>query len=118
MANPNAVPLGLAATAIPALIVYMNEIKILEVYSDQTLEIAQKHASVTWGNKSFTNQTPKIISDLTPVDRHLNKYERLTPDGKQVIQEHILSDYFAYHVMDLIADDAHQVIERQCELYT
>jgi hypothetical protein len=41
-ANPTAAPSILAAATIPELITYMNEVKILDVYLDQTLETAQK----------------------------------------------------------------------------
>ncbi len=43
-ANPTAVPPILAAAAIPESFTCMNEIKILVLYSDQTLEIAQINA--------------------------------------------------------------------------
>ncbi len=64
-ASPTAVPPILAAADIPESITYTNEIKILDVYSDQTLEISQKNALITRGEESFTNQTPKIILDIT-----------------------------------------------------
>jgi hypothetical protein len=39
--NPTAVPPFLAAAAIPELITYTKKIKILDFFSDQTLEIAK-----------------------------------------------------------------------------
>jgi hypothetical protein len=55
----------LAAPGVPILITYMNEIKIMEVYSDKLLKIAQKHGSLTWGFETFTTQTPQVIQELT-----------------------------------------------------
>ncbi len=43
----------------PDIITYSNPIKIVDVYDDKLLELAQKHALLTWGNDSFTNQFPK-----------------------------------------------------------
>jgi hypothetical protein len=39
----------------PDIITYLKPIKIMDVYDDKLLELAQKHASLTWGNNSFTN---------------------------------------------------------------
>ena len=55
-ANPTAVPPVLAVVAIPASVTYSNPIKVLDVYSDKLLDIAQKNASLIWGNDSFTDQ--------------------------------------------------------------
>jgi hypothetical protein len=43
--DPTAVPPVLAVAAIPALIAYSNPIKVLDVYSDKLLDIAQKLSS-------------------------------------------------------------------------
>jgi hypothetical protein len=51
----------LAASAIPASISCINEIKIMEIYSDKPLEISQKNASLTWADGLFINQTPRLI---------------------------------------------------------
>ena len=51
----------LAAPGVPILITYTNEIKIMEVYLDKLLEIAQKH-------ETFTTQTPRVIRGLVLVD--------------------------------------------------
>jgi hypothetical protein len=47
IANLAAVPPIIGVPAIPEDIIYSNEIKLLEVYSDKLLEITQKHASLT-----------------------------------------------------------------------
>jgi hypothetical protein len=69
--NANAVTGIIAAPGIPILITYTNGINIMEVYSDKLLEISQKHASLTWGFGSFTNQTPQVICELTQADGEL-----------------------------------------------
>jgi hypothetical protein len=43
----------------------------LDIYDDRLLKLAQKHASITWGNNSFTVQSPKVIFELTQTDGHL-----------------------------------------------
>ena len=61
----------LAAPGVPILITYMNEIKIMEVYLDKLLKIAQKHGSLTWGFETFTTQTPRVIRELTQANGEL-----------------------------------------------
>jgi hypothetical protein len=58
----------------------------LDVYDDKLLNLAQKHASITWGNGSFTVQSPKVISELTQADGHLMTAGCLTQQGKELIQ--------------------------------
>jgi hypothetical protein len=61
----------IAAPGIQISITYTNGINIMEIYSDKLLEISQKHASLTWGFGSFTNQTPQVIHELTQADGEL-----------------------------------------------
>jgi len=65
VADPTAVPPILAVAAIPESVSFLNQIKVLDVYSDKLLEIAQKNALVIWGDQSFTDQNPKAIEELT-----------------------------------------------------
>jgi len=71
----------LAVPEVPMSITYTNEIKMLEVYSDKLLEISQKNASLMWGFKTFTTQTPRVIHELTQSDGELTTTGRLTADG-------------------------------------
>ena len=88
----------LAVPEVPMSITYTNEIKMLEVYSDKLLEIAQKNASLMWGFETFTTQTPRVIHELTQSDGELTTTERLTADGKEVIQKWLQAKIFAYQV--------------------
>jgi hypothetical protein len=116
IANPDA---GiLAAPEVPMSITYTNEIKILEVYSDKLLEIAQKHASLTWGFETFTTQNPRVIHDLTQANGELTVTGRITAEGKKVIQERLQAKIFAYQLLSMLSDDARKVIERQSKEYT
>ncbi len=109
--KPPAVSTMLTAAAIPELITYTNEIKILDFCSNQTLEISQKNTLITWGNKSFTNKTPTVFLDLTQADGHLTTTGRPTHDGKEIATKCILSKIMAYQVLELLTDDADQMIE-------
>ncbi len=84
---------------------------------DKLLEITQKHASLTWGDQSFTNQNPKVIQELTLEDGHLAIAGRLTVIGKAIIQEQIHSKILAHQAMATLSDEALQVIERQSNLF-
>jgi hypothetical protein len=104
----------------PALddITYSNPIKIMDVYDDKLLELAQKHALLTWGNDSFTNQSPRIISDLTAAGGHLTTAGCLTQAGKDLIQGRLHSKILAHQILSMLTVDVHQVIECQSEEYT
>jgi hypothetical protein len=59
----------------------------LDIYDNKLLELAQKHASITWGDDSFTVQSPKVISEITQADGWLTAASWLTQKGKYLIQE-------------------------------
>jgi hypothetical protein len=104
----------------PALddITYSNPIKIMDVYDNKLPELAQKHALLTWGNDSFTNQSPRIISDLTAAGGHLTTAGCLTQAGKDLIQGCLHSKILAHQILSMRTDDARQVIECQLDEYT
>jgi hypothetical protein len=84
---------------------------------DKLLEITQKHALLTWGDQSFTNQNPKVIWELTLGDGHLTVAGRLTVIGKAIIQEWIHSKILAHQAMAMLSNEACQVIEGQSNLF-
>jgi hypothetical protein len=84
VADPSAVPPVLAAAPIPESVSFLNQIKVLDVYSDKLLEIAQKNASLIWGNQSFTDQNPKAIEELTQANGELTTHGGLTASGKKL----------------------------------
>ena len=94
----------------PDIVTYSNPINIMDVYDDKLLEWAQKHASLTWGNNSFTNQSPKVISDLTLANGQLTNTGHLFQAGKDIIQEHLHSKIMAHQILSMLTDDACQVI--------
>jgi hypothetical protein len=71
LANPTDVPPVLAVAEVLQSVVYLNPIKVLEVYLDKLLDIAQKNTSLIWGNKSFAAQDPKEIFALTAANGNL-----------------------------------------------
>ena len=90
------VALGIVAVpGVPEAITYTNGINMLEIYSDKLLEISQKNSSMTWGNETFTVQTPRVIRELLQADGELTATGRLTATGKEVIQKRIHSKIFA-----------------------
>ncbi len=107
----------LTAPAVPASTTFSNPIKIIDVYSNKLLDISQKHALLTWGNGSFTNQTPRVISELTQVDSHRTAAGQLTQSGKDIIQEWLHSKIMASQIFALLSDEAQKVIECQSNEY-
>ena len=116
--DPAAVPPVPAAATIPASVEYLNPIKALDVYSDMLLDIAQRNASVIWGNESFTDQNPKEIQQLTAANGYLTTSGQINPARKKLIQQRILSKILAHQTLALLTDEARQVIKQQADLYT
>jgi hypothetical protein len=112
--------LGIAAApGVPEAITYTNEINMLEVYSDKLLEISQKNSSMTWGNGTFTVQSPRFIRELTQANSELTPTtKKLTDTGKEAIQKRLYSKILAFEVLAMLSDNARKVIERQYEEYT
>jgi hypothetical protein len=112
--------LGIAAApGVPEAITYTNEINMLEVYSDKFLQISQKNSSMTWGDESFTVQTPRVIRELTQANGELTvATKKLTATGKEAIQKRLHSKILAFQVLAMLSNDARKVIERQYEEYT
>ena len=87
----------------------------MEVYSDKLLEISQKNASLTWGSRSFTNQTPQVICELTQAGKELTATGQLTTVRKEVIQKRLHSKILTFQILAMLCDDACKVIECQSE---
>jgi hypothetical protein len=117
-ANPNANPPVQAVVGVPQSIAYFNPIKVLEVYSDKLLDIAQKNASLIWGNQSFTDQNPKEIFELMAANGNLTNTGCLNAAGKKVVQQCILSKILVHQTLAMLTDEACQVIEQQSEVFT
>ncbi len=86
-ADPNTNPPDQAVVGVPQSITYLDPIKVLEVYSDKLLDIAQKNTSLIWGNQSFTDQNPKEIFEPTAANGNLTNAGCLNTAGKKVIQQ-------------------------------
>jgi hypothetical protein len=53
-------------------VTYSNPINMLERYLDENVELARKHASFTWGDRTFTVNAINSIQDLTQADGFLD----------------------------------------------
>ncbi|MGL6008733.1 MAG: hypothetical protein ACRC1D_04680 [Culicoidibacterales bacterium] len=93
-------------------------INMIERYSDDNVELAQKHASYTWGDRSFTVSQTNTISELTLTNGFLNEDGNLTDAGKDIVLERMHSKFLGHHLLELLNDSARQAIEQNCNLYT
>jgi hypothetical protein len=117
-ADPNANPPVQAVVGVPQSITYLNPIKVLEVYLDKLLDIAQKNTSLIWGVQSFTDQNRKEIFELTAANGNLTNNGHLNTAGKKVIQQQFFSKILAHKTLAMLTDEACQVIEWQSDLFT
>ncbi len=117
-ANPNANSPVQAVAGVPQSIIYLNPIKVLEVYLDKLLDIAQKNASLIWGNQSFTDQNQKVFFELMAANGNLTNAGCLNNAGKKVIQQHFFSKILAHQTLAMLTNEARQLIERQSDLFT
>ncbi len=90
----------------------------MEVYSYKLLDIAQKNASLIWGNQSFTDQNLKEIFELTAANGNLTNTGHLNAAGKKVVQQFILSKILAHQTLAMLTDEACQVIEQRSDIFT
>jgi hypothetical protein len=91
---------------------------MLEHYFDENIALARKHASLTWGDLSFTLMPKNTIRNLSQVNGTLNNAGNPTAEGKELILEQMHSKFFRYQILELLTDSARQAIEQQSSLYT
>jgi hypothetical protein len=99
-------------------VIYSDPINILERYSDDNINLARKHASLTWGDRSFTIMATNTIGALTAANGFLNGAGALTNEGKELVLERMHSKFLAHQLLELLTDSARQAIEQQSALYT
>ncbi len=99
-------------------VTYSDPINILEKYSDDTVSLAQKHASLTWGDHSFTVMATNTIGVLTAANGFLTAGGALTDDGKELVLELMHSKILAHQLLEILTESACQAIEQQSALYT
>jgi len=99
-------------------VTYSDPINMLERYSDDNVNLARKHASLTWGDRSFTIMATNTIEDLTAANAFLTAGGALTDDGKELVLERMHSKILAHQLLELLTESACQAIEQQSALFT
>jgi TolA-binding protein len=102
----------------PDTITFSDHLNLLESYSPNNIEHARKHASLVWGDKTFTLQDPQILSALTQTDGELNNRNGLTEIGKNAMRDRMHSKFMAFQIMALLSEPARKSIELNKDLYT
>jgi hypothetical protein len=113
--DPAAVP---PVVGVPEEINYTNSINILEHYSDENIVLARKHASLTWGNCSFTIMASNTIKPLTVANGCLIRAGTLSDEGKELVLERMHSKFLGHQIMELLTPSARQAIEQHANLFT
>jgi hypothetical protein len=54
----------------------------------------------------FTNQTPRVISELTQANGYLTAAGRLTQSGKDIFQKQLHSKIMTSQIFALLSDEA------------
>ena len=98
-------------------VTYSNPINMLERYSDDNVELAQKHASFTWGDRTFTVNAMNSIREFTQANGFLDNTGALTNDGDLVL-ERMHSKFLGHHILEILTDSARQAIAQQSLIYT
>ena len=88
--DSNAIP---PVVGVPEEIHYTNSINILEHYSDKNIVLACKHASLTWGDHSFTIMALNTIEPLTVANGGLVHAGTLSDEGKELVLEQMHSKF-------------------------
>jgi hypothetical protein len=90
---------------------------MLERYSEGNIELAQMHTSLIWEDHTFTVSTT-IIDNLTPTYGFVTGANNLNALGKGLVLMRMHSKFLGHHLLELLTNPAHQVIEQQSSLYT
>jgi hypothetical protein len=85
---------------------------------DENAELAQKHASLTWGDCSFTVMATNTIGELTEDNGFLDAGGNLKDAGKDLILKRMHSKFLEYHLLELLSESARQAIEQNSSIYT
>ncbi len=97
--------------AVPASVSYVAPINMLERYSDGNIELAQMHASLIWGDCTFTVSTT-IIDDLTPTNGFMTGANNLNALGKGLVLKRMHFKFLGHHLLELLTDLVCQAIEQ------
>ena len=103
IADAAAVP---PVVGVPEEICFTNNINMLEHYSDSNIELAHKHASLKWGNQSFTIMTLNTIEALTVANGSLGHAGALAEAGKVLILKQMHSKFLGHYIMNFLTDSA------------
>jgi hypothetical protein len=103
---------------VPEQLYYTNPINMLEKYSDRNIELAQKHASLTWEDRSFTLMHANTINNLTAANGFNDATGDLTDSGKELVLKRMHSNFLGHHLLESLTDSACQAIKQQSSLYT
>ena len=99
-------------------VTYSDPINMLERYSDDNVTLARKHASLTWGDRSFTVMATNTIESLTAVNGFKTAGGALTDDGKELVLERMHSKFLAHQLLEILTESGRQAIEQMSALYT
>ena len=102
----------------PDIITFGGHRNLLESYSPNNIEFTRKYASLNWGDKSYTLQTPQTLDPLTVADGDLTNRGALTEQGKIAMRDRMHSKFMAYQILELLTEAARKSIELNKQLYT
>jgi hypothetical protein len=107
IADAAAIPLVVGA---PEKNCFANNINMLEHYLNSNIKLACKHASLTWGDKSFTIMALNTIEALTVANGSFVCAGALAEAGKDFVLKQLHSRFLGHQIMELSTDSACQAI--------
>jgi hypothetical protein len=101
----------------PEEIRFTNNINMLEHYSDANIELACKHALLTWGDQSYTIMASNTIEALTVANNGIVCAGALVEAEKDLVLKQMHSKFFGHQIMELSTNSACQAIEQHSDYY-
>ena len=95
---------------------YHQHIKMLEHFSEANVKLAQKNATVLWGDGSWEEDAPKVIRNLNVGTEVVAG--AITTTGKNVLRDRMHSKILARQVVELLDEDARRSIMLEAAKYT
>ena len=98
-----------------ATVEYRNRVKLLEHFSDNNVDVAQRNATVLWGAGEWDPEARKVIRPLQNGTEVVGN--NITALGKNVLRDRMQSKILAAQLWHLLSDDAQRSIALEPDKY-
>ena len=109
-----------AADGAPDVLTFGGRTNFLEAFSSSLITTAKKNATITWGDLSFDENSPKVIRELSFDRGEVTQHDppRLRDAGKIVMRDRMHSKFLAHHSYQLMDEKGRKYLKLKKKEYT